>query len=109
MRTEREKSLKALETMAKSKLNTLRPSNSKKNKMKPAFLKFDGYLELFTTIESLLNVCILTSEGDSYRPSKIKCPEESIRKSLELVVQLLPFEEGEFLDEAYRMFKRDPE
>ena len=109
MRTEREKSINALETMAKSKLNTLRQCNSQNGKMKPAFLKFDGYLELFTTIESLLNVCILATEGDSYSPSKIKCPEESIRKSLELVVQLLPLEEGEFLDEAYRLFKENSE
>ncbi len=104
MKNERNDRIKSLETMAKFKLNTLCKSKVNENKMQAAFLEFDGYLELFTTLESLLHVCILATEGDSYRPSKIKCPERDIRKTLELVVQLLPFEEGEFLDEVYHLY-----
>lgn len=39
----------------------LHPSNVQQGKFQPSFLQFEGYLDLFTTIESLINVCILAS------------------------------------------------
>ena len=96
--------IKALEALAKNKLVVLHHSNARKGKFKPSFLQFEGYLDLFTTIESLINVCILASQGDSYCPPRVKDHGSDIRKTLELANQLLPFEEGEFLDEAYKLF-----
>tara|TARA_R110002096_G_scaffold327768_3_gene521907 strand:- start:1141 stop:1458 length:318 start_codon:yes stop_codon:yes gene_type:complete len=98
------KKIKTLEASAKSKLVMLHPSNVQQGKFKPSFLQFDGYLDLFTTIESLINVCILASQGDTYCPPHVKDHGSDIRKTLELANQLLPFEEGEFLDEAYKLF-----
>ncbi|UNY97757.1 hypothetical protein MQE36_11745 [Zhouia spongiae] len=102
----KKKEIKKLQALAQGKLNTIRPSNVREDRFKASFLEFKGYLDLFVTIEALLNVCILASQGDSFSPSFVKCPEEEIQKTLELAVQLLPFEEGEFLDEAYHMLKK---
>jgi hypothetical protein len=100
--------LKHLRKSAKDSLVTLQPSRDNSNKFKASFLYFEGYLDLFTTIESLLNVCILATQGDDFCPPHIKEHERDIRKTLELVAQLLPFEEGEFLDKAYRtLIKKD--
>ena len=94
------KHLKMFKESAKYKLTTLNNSDLHKDKFKPAFLQFDGYTDLFSTIESLINVCILAShvEGDFNDPGL------DIRKTLELANQLLPFDKGEFLDEAYGLF-----
>ena len=96
----KKKQLKMLKESAKYKLTTLHTSDIHKNKFKASFLQFDGYTDLFSTIESLINVCILAShvEGDSNDPGL------DIRKTLELANKLLPFDEGEFLDEAYGLF-----
>ncbi len=96
----KKKHLKMLKESAKYKLITLHPSDIHKNKFKASFLQFDGYADLFSTIESLINVCILANhvEGDFNDPGL------DIRKTLELANQLLPFDEGEFLDEAFGLF-----
>ena len=96
----KKKDLKRWKESAKYKLTTLTASDIHKDKFKPAFLQFKGYTELFLTIESLINVCILAShaQGDYNDPSL------DIRKTLEPKNQLLPFDEGEFLDEAYGLF-----
>lgn len=96
--------LKHLRKSARDSLVTLQPSKDTSNKFKASFLYFEGYLDLFTTIESLLNVCILATQGDGFCPPHMKEHERDIRKTLELAAKLLPFEEGEFLDKAYVAF-----
>ncbi len=96
--------LKHLKKSARDSLVTLQPSKDNPDKFKASFLYFEGYLDLFTTIESLINVCILATQGDTYCPPHIKEHEPDIRKTLKLAAQLLPFEEGEFLDGAYGAF-----
>ncbi|CAH8294181.1 hypothetical protein EV196_108241 [Mariniflexile fucanivorans] len=104
----KKKDLKRLLTLAKYQLVTLKPSNVKKDKFKPTFLQFEGYKDLFITIESLINVCIMASHIEN---STI--PEDhglDIRKTLELANQLLPFDEGEFLDNVNTLIKQiEPE
>lgn len=100
------KEFKKLMKSARYKLEVLEPTNLQKGKFRPTFVLLDGYLDLFDTIEALINVCILATQGDSYSPPHIKQPGEDIRKTLELVTQLLPFDEGEFLDEVYQLTKK---
>ena len=94
------KELKKLMESAKYKLEVLEPTNLQKGKFRPSFVLLDGYLDLFDTIEALINVCILATQGEPYSPPHVKQPGEDIRKTLELVTQLLPFEEGDFMDEV---------
>jgi hypothetical protein len=100
------KEMKKLKKSARNKLVVLGPSNIRKNKFRPTFVMLDGYLDLFVTIEALINVCILATQGDSYSPPHVKHPGEDIRKTLELVLQLLPFDEGELLDEVNDFLKK---
>ena len=96
--------LKHLRKSARDSLVTLQPARDNSKKFRASFLYFEGYLDLFTTIESLLNVCILATQGDGFCPPHIKEHERDIRKTLELAAKLLLFEEGEFLDKAYVAF-----
>lgn len=105
MKTEK-KELKKLIKSAKYQLDTLQPSDIQKDKFKAKYLEFEGYLDLFNTIEALINVSILATQGDSYLPPRIKNHGSDIRKTLELVQKLLPFEEGEFLDDVNAMLKQ---
>lgn len=102
----KKRDLKKLIKSAKYKLDTLRPSDIQKDKFKPSYLQFEGYLDLFTTIEALINVSILATQGDSYFPPHIKNHGMDIRRTLELANKLLLFEEGEFLDNFNIMLKQ---
>ncbi|MCK0158937.1 hypothetical protein MWU65_17250 [Cellulophaga sp. F20128] len=100
---------KALEKLMKStkyKFDTLQPSDIQKGKFKATYLQFEGYLDLFTTIEALMNVSILATQGDTYCPPYIKNHGKDIRKTLELAQKLLPFDEGEFLDDVSALMKQ---
>ncbi|MFY0715230.1 hypothetical protein J1D01_16325 [Seonamhaeicola sp. NFXS20] len=105
----KKKQLKKLKKGAKGKLNVLRPSQSRKGEFMPSFVYFDGYSDLFTTIEALINVCVLATQGDNHCPPHSKALEVDIRKTLELASSLMPFEEGEFLDEAYQVLVENEE
>lgn len=62
-------------------------------------------LDLFTTIEALMNVSILATLGDTLCPPHIKQHGKDIHKTLELAQKLLPFDEGEFLDDVNSLIK----
>ncbi|WP_417199791.1 hypothetical protein [Bizionia sp.] len=99
MKTKKKK-LKTLLKSAKQHLDTLEPSDIQKQQFKAKYLQFEGYQDVFITIEALINVSILATQGDVYAPPRIKNHGSDIRKTLELAQKLLPFEEGAFLDEV---------
>lgn len=74
-----------------------------KSRFKASFLEFKGYLDLLITIEALIHVCILATPGNNNRSPYRKYIELDIHKTLEFASDLMPFEEGEFLDQAYKM------
>ncbi|GGK16539.1 hypothetical protein GCM10007962_08580 [Yeosuana aromativorans] len=100
----KKKELNKLIKSAKCRLVTLNPSNVQKDKFRASFLQFDGYLDLFITIESLINVCIMASHIDSSNVTDDNGID--IRKTLELANKLLPFDEGEFLDDVNAILKQ---
>lgn len=102
----KKKHLKRLSNFANHQLTTLCPSNFQGNKFKASFLQFEGYTDLLLTVESLINVCMLASHIDTSTSSEDHGLD--IRKTLELASKLLPFDEGEFLDEAYRLLVKKP-
>lgn len=99
--------LKKLKKSAKSSLVALKPIDVRKNRFKASFLEFKGYLDLFITIEALINVCIMATQGDHYGQSSLKNSGSDIRKTLELVRQLLPIEEGKYLGECYNLLVKE--
>lgn len=101
----KKKNLKKLKKSAKNLFVTLHPLENEKYRFKASFVEFKGYLDLFITIESLINVCIIATQNSKY------CLNNSgndIGKSLELVRQLLPIEEGEHLDNFYKLISKKP-
>ncbi|WP_254453269.1 hypothetical protein [Winogradskyella undariae] len=75
----------------------------KRVSLKSLFLQFDGYLDLFITIESLINVCIMASHVNNSNGTEDDGLD--IRKTLQLANKLLPFDEGEFLDNVNVLLK----
>src|SRR5690606_31507946 len=105
-----EKSKKELEKLMESernKLEALEPSDIQRGKFRPSYVFFDGYLDLFDTIEALINVCALAPQGDPNRPDHVMHPGDQVHKNLKLVTQLLPYDEGEFLDEVNQLLKKE--
>ncbi|MBC9798282.1 hypothetical protein [Sinomicrobium weinanense] len=100
----KKKNLKELKELAESTLITLQPRKGYTDKFEVPFVNFEGYTDLFATIEALLKVCVLATQEDQHRPPFVKSPIYNIRLTLELACKLMPFEEGEFLDKAYKLF-----
>ena len=69
-----------------------------------------GYQELLFTLRSLINVCILALDNAAFSNSKsVVEPDVHIKTVLELAVQLIPFEEGEFLDKITELILKKDE
>jgi len=103
-----EKKLKKLKDSARSKLAELGPSHIRKGKFSQTLVLFDGYLDLFDTVDALINLCVLASQAEPYSPSDAEQPGEDIRKTLELLVtQLLPYDEGDFLDGVNQLLQKE--
>ncbi|WP_437373186.1 hypothetical protein [Maribacter litoralis] len=102
----KKKNLKKLKKSATCSLLALQPSDSSKAGFKASFLEFEDYCDLHYTVQSLINVCILATQGDHHTTPFVKDPGSHIRCTLELVSQLLPFEEWEYLDESYKLLVR---
>ena len=101
------KIIQDLSDSAKTSFVALRPSDCGHDGFRPSFLEFKGYTDLFFTLKSMINVCMLASQGDLSNPSFVKNPGNDVRQVLELVNQLLPIEEWDFLDECYNLLVRE--
>ncbi|ALJ04481.1 hypothetical protein APS56_04700 [Pseudalgibacter alginicilyticus] len=61
------------------------------------------YFELFCTIKSTLNVCILALEDQQDLTLDIKKRESDVRTVLEFMKNLIPLEEGIYLDKMRKL------
>lgn len=103
MKTNGRGKLEQLKGSAREKLSVLQPTGFPKGKFRASTITFDGYLDLFDTLEALINVCLLANLGSQDPPSHIPEPEKDIAITLRLANQLLPYCEGRFLDEVYQL------
>jgi hypothetical protein len=60
-----------------------------------------GYADLLCTVSELLRLCITVAHADD--SSLMPNPQINMANLLEIALQLLPLNEGEFLDECYRL------
>lgn len=67
------------------------------------------YSGLFGTLKSTLNVCILALEGQIDLTLDIKNKEADVISVLEFAKNLIPLEEGQFLDEMRELMLSDKE
>lgn len=76
----------------------LQPENIKK-KRDSLSLNLSGYTEVAYLMSDIIKVCILALDGmDSHGHSRIPEPETNISGVLSILLDLVPYEEFEFLD-----------
>ena len=61
------------------------------------------YVELFSILKSTLNVCILALEDQQDLTLDIKNRESDVRTVLEFIKNLIPLEEGDYLDKMRKL------
>lgn len=61
------------------------------------------YFELFCTLKSTLNVCILALEDQQDLTLDIKNKESDVKTVLEFIKNLIPLEEGIYLDKMRKL------
>ena len=110
MKNHETSTLKGLEVLAKEHLQLLKKGTTHTGKFDIAQVQVAGYQELLFTLRSLINVCILALDNVAFSNSNpVVEPDVHIKTVLELAVQLIPFEEGEFLDKITELLLKKEE
>ncbi|GAA3776472.1 hypothetical protein [Flavobacterium ginsengiterrae] len=87
--------------------NTIKSAN-KKDENYIAQIKFSSYYELGCVINDMLKLCILGLDHDVYKISETNITSAiNLSLILEVVHQLFPIDEFEFLDEIDTMFLKE--
>ena len=89
--------LDKIRELAKEHFHTLKRYPSKKE-LYTVNLITDGYLETSFMISSLLKVCITALDAERNPNNVVPEPEQNIREVLGYVLNMIPYEEMEFLD-----------
>ena len=89
--------------------NTLKPITDRTD-IYTAEIRVLNYYELTYVVSNMLKLCILALDQEAPEISKtIKNTSINVAVVLEVVTQLLPIDEIEFLDEIHQMLVKDPE
>ena len=91
--------LKKIKGLSKENFKLLSPKGGKNNGYYLNYVRVYDYVELFSTLKSMLNVSILALEGQQDLTLHIKNKESDVKNVLEFAKNLIPIEEGYFLDE----------
>ncbi|MDO6601661.1 hypothetical protein [Arenibacter palladensis] len=89
--------LNKISELAQEHFHTLKRYPSKKE-LYTVNLITDGYLETSFMISSLLKVCITALDAECTPNSVVPEPEQNIREVLGYILNMIPYEEMEFLD-----------
>ena len=99
--------LERIKGLSKENFVLLSPTGGKDGDYYLNYVRMYGYAELFGTLKSVLNVCILALEGQIDLTLDIKDKEDDVKKVLELAKCLIPLEEGIYLDEMRKLMLSD--
>jgi HEPN domain-containing protein len=91
-----------IESMAESHFRLLEPHENRKGFYKLT-LSTEGYLENSFMISNLLKVCILALYSDGSPEKSIPHPTHNVQEVLKCILELIPHEEMELLDELRNM------
>ena len=108
MKTNEIKTLEELRELTGNCFKTLRPDKHKKGSY-TIELNVDGYLDLLFTIANLIKVSILALDSDETCSSEVQNPPINITNMLEIALQLLPYDEAEFLDQSRELLLKKKE
>ena len=106
METNVTKTLKELRKLSGRGFKTLRPSHHKKG-LYTVDICVEGYLDLLFTVANLIKVSILALDSDETCSKQVPVPPTNIKNMLEIALQLLPYEEAEFLDKSKELLLKE--
>lgn len=101
--------LKKIKQLSKENFVRLKPIGEVREGHYLNYCRVYDYFELFCTLKSTLNVCILALEGQIDLTLDIKDKESDVISVLEFAKNLIPLEEGLFLDEMRKLMLSDKE
>jgi len=105
MQTSEIKNLDYLRNLTAQYFTALKPSNGK-TEANVAQIKFANYYELGCTIKEMLKLCILAQDHNSHKISETNKAID-IALILEMVLEMFPLDEFEFLNEISEMLAAD--
>jgi hypothetical protein len=108
METNEIKTLKELRELSGRSFKTLRPKKQKKG-LYTIELSVEGYLDLLFTVANLIKVSILALDSDETCSNQVQNPPTNITNILEIALQLLPYDEAEFLDQSRELLLMENE
>ena len=97
LKLDEDMTLDKISELAKEHFHTLKRYPSKKE-LYTVNLITEGYLETSFMISSLLKVCITALDAERTPNSVVPEPEQNIREVLGYILNMIPYEEMEFLD-----------
>lgn len=100
------KTLQELQELAGKGFKTLRPAMHKKG-LYNVEIDVEGYLDLLFTVANLIKVSVMALDTDGSFSNHISDPPTNITNMLEIALQLLPYDEAEFLDKSRELFLRE--
>ncbi len=103
------KKLKKIKELSKENFKLLTPIGGKSEAYYLNYVRVYDYMELFSTLKSMLNVSILALEDQKDLTLHIKNKESDVKTVLEFAKNLIPIEEGYFLDEMRNLMLSDKE
>lgn len=103
------KNLEKIRKLSGRYFNTLKPVTGRKD-IYSAEIRVLNYFELTYVVSNMLKLCILALDQEAPEISKtVKNTSINVGVVLEIIAQLLPLDEIEFLDEIHQMFIKDLE
>ncbi|KIC00090.1 hypothetical protein OA93_00280 [Flavobacterium sp. KMS] len=103
METNETKTLENLKRLTALHFRTLKPANDK-SKTYIAQIKFVNYFELGCVITEILKLCIVALDHDAHKTSTtIKHSPINVGLILEIVLEMFPMDEFEFLSDVAEM------
>ncbi|MEN2401964.1 hypothetical protein GKZ90_0019400 [Flavobacterium sp. MC2016-06] len=107
MQTSEIKTIEYLRKLSTIYFTTLKPDNDK-TKVNTAQIKFTNYYELGCTITEMLKLCILAQDYNSNKISETnKNKPIDVSAILEMVLEIFPLNEFEFLSDLSEMLAED--
>ena len=90
--------LERIQELGNENFVLLTPTGSKHEDCYLNYLRVPDYLYLFDTLKSMLNVCILALDEQVDETLIINNRESDVKAVLEFAKNLIPMEEGNYLD-----------
>lgn len=106
MKTDKIKNLDQLEKLTNLYFRTLKPSD-KESETNIAEIKFLNYFEMGCAVTDLLRLCILALQQEAHKTSSTNKEAIDVSLILEMILQMIPLPEMEFLSEINYLLLED--